>query len=243
MERNELTNRDFWKNYWLHAKLEPVSARPFYEKWLHFFPKAPAKFIEIGGFPGNHAAYFKKYHRYEASLIDFLTVDTVVRKVEILNGLNVGDLRSIQGDVLKTPADQKYDVVFSAGFVEHFTDTEQIFQKHCEYLKEGGTLFISLPNFNGISGWVQKWFDPENYKAHSLESMNPQVFENLVQKYGLKPLFIGFEGTPHLWLDHPEKVFVGFRVLIRVVSSVLQRTRGWLIGRFFSPYLIVVARK
>jgi SAM-dependent methyltransferase len=243
MSHPELTDRDFWINYWRSTTIDPVSAEPFFKKWLRYFPSGPVRFVEIGGFPGSYSAYFKKFLGYEVTLLDFVVDPEVIQRVEKINEIRAGSIEVIQADFVRAEVTRKFDVVFSAGFIEHFTDTDLVFRKHCDYLAKGGTLFISLPNFKGISGWIQKWVDPANYAAHSIESMNVDLMRDLCAHHGLTPHFVGYDGVPHVWLDHPEKSSKMVGRLVDLLSTILQQTRGWIKGKWISPFIIVVATK
>jgi 2-polyprenyl-3-methyl-5-hydroxy-6-metoxy-1,4-benzoquinol methylase len=61
---------------------------------------------------------------------------------------------------------------FPFGLIEHFNDTKFIIGEHLKFLKPGGTLFITLPNFKSVNGWVQRSFDKENYDKHNINSMD-----------------------------------------------------------------------
>lgn len=240
---NTLTTRQFWLDYWRNVRSQPVPRQVFFSSLLDRFPPAPARFLEIGGFPGTYSAYFRKYLGYEVSLLDFVIAPEVVAEVERVNGLAPETIRCIEGNLLERSPSPDFDVVFSAGFLEHFRETETLFSRHCDYLAPGGTLFISMPNFRGVSGWVQMCLDPANYAAHNLECMEPALLRSLAEKAGLENVRVEYHGVPHLWLEQTARGGRPVRRLVALLSALLQRSGEWLHGRWFSPYLVITATK
>jgi SAM-dependent methyltransferase len=241
-----LTSREFWMNYWSNSSIQEVDNTPFFKEFISLFPKSPARFIEIGGFPGTYSVYFKKYHQYDVTLLDFVIDKKAIAQIEEVNHLDVGTIKCTEGDLFDLAApENKYDVVFSAGFIEHFKDSKPVFKKHLEYLKDDGTLFVSVPNFKGIAGLVQRYFDPKNYAAHSLECMEIDFFKDLAKEENLEILFLNYAGTPHVWLDSPELLSSFSRMLVLLTSIFLQNLGRWFHfqNRFLSPYIILIAKK
>ena len=245
-DKDRLTTRNFWVDYWAKTKFGQVPSEMYISPLLHYLPKAPASIIEIGGFPGMFSTFFKKYQNYDVTLLDFVIVEEIIREMEKNNDLEKNSISIIEGDLFHITASKKFDIVFSAGFIEHFKNVEDVFRKHVEFLNEGGTLYISLPNFKGLNGITQKIFDRQNYDVHNIEVMQLEVFERLCAKYKLKIKFLDYYGPPHMWLDHPEKAgflarqFVSFgnRVL-HFMNIVL--SRRLMKGRLLSPYIGVIA--
>lgn len=245
-ESDRLTTRDFWVNYWAKTKAGVVTDYVFFNSLLHYFPKAPASMLEIGGFPGSLATYFKKFHKYDVTLLDYVIVSDIVHEVENINGLKKGEIQTIEGDLFELTPSKKFDVVISTGFIEHFTNVEDVFRKHVEYMNNGGTLFISVPNFKGISGFVQKWVDRPNYDVHNLDVMELSVFRNLSAKYNLKIKFLDYYGRPNMWIDHPEKTSLFARVFVKLTNIALKHTFRLTNGRFMksrtlSPFIVLIA--
>ena len=243
---NRLTSKEFWSEYWSQSKIRIIEEKTFFKDLIHLFPKAPVRFIEMGGFPGSYSVYFKKYHAYDVTLLDFVIEPKAIKQIEQINQLPIGEIKCIAGDLFDLPIPlDKYDVVFSAGLIEHFKDSKPVFKKHLDYLKDEGTLFVSVPNFKGIQGFIQKFIDRKNYDAHSLECMEINYFKNLADEYLLEIQFLDYYGTPHLWLDSPEIVPSFYRRCIRLLSMIMEKS-GRLFkfkNRLLSPYIILIAKK
>ncbi|RKX92288.1 MAG: hypothetical protein DRP84_10255 [Spirochaetes bacterium] len=62
----------------------------------------------------------------------------------------------IKGDVNNIPiSDNTFDVVFSTGLLEHFSEPKKIVNEMARVLKQGGLLIIQIPNFHtGSLMWL-----------------------------------------------------------------------------------------
>ncbi len=69
-----------------------------------------------------------------------------------------------------------FDVVYSAGVIEHFEDPSRIVRIHAELLKPGGLALITVPNLRGIYGRLAS---EETLAIHNLDIMTPQALRGL----------------------------------------------------------------
>jgi 2-polyprenyl-3-methyl-5-hydroxy-6-metoxy-1,4-benzoquinol methylase len=173
-------------------------------------------FLEIGFAPGKMLAWVAQ--RLGAVVTG---VDYSPRGVEVARGLFqtlglAADLRceSIFETTLQ-PA--SFDVVYSAGVIEHFEDPRQIVARHVDLLRPGGIALIHVPNYGGLYGSLQGKLDPDNLALHNLRIMSlaalralaPQQDELDVNAYtwgrmspwilSLPRLRIGRAGTALSW--------------------------------------------
>ncbi len=236
-----LTDREFWLNYWKGFQAAPVSENQFFEDLLDRLPQGKKRLLEVGGFPGSFCAYFKKKLGYDVTLVDFIAFPEPIRSVEKANQLGSGEIGSIEGDFFALQPERKFDVVFSAGFIEHFDDTRRVIARHLEWLADDGTLFITLPNFRGLNGFVQKTLDPKNFKAHNLQSMDLARLRETCASLGLHEVSVFYHGMPCLWLDHPEQIHPLIRKLVYLTSYAISKLPGK--GRFLAPHIVVLAKK
>lgn len=240
MVKAELTDKNFWTKYWSEYQPQEIN-EVLFSDLFQSFPEAPRSFIEIGGFPGTFATYFKKFKDYEVSLLDFFIFPKTLEEMERVNALPTGSIKVIEKDFLDFHSDQQYDIVFSAGFIEHFSDPGLILKKHYELLKDGGTLFISMPNFRGINGWVQKIFDREVYDAHNLEAMKLGRLQEMCQALGLTHYEIFYYGYASLWLEETAEVKPLSRKAVAWLSNLLSRIP--IKNRWFSPHIVLMGKK
>jgi SAM-dependent methyltransferase len=206
---NELTDKAFWANYWESKKglAFNVPANHTFYKLLGNIIKEhqPKSAIELGGFPGYYAIFLKKYFKLDTTLFDFYVHPQVLKEVLDANRLTEKDIAVIEGDLFNYQPEKQYDLVLSCGLIEHFNDTKDIIARHLQFLKPGGTLFITLPNFTGVNGWVQRKYDMDNYGKHNISSMNPELLAGYCKELGLKNIEAGYYGKFSIWLENNEQ--------------------------------------
>jgi len=143
--------------------------------------KAGDAYLEIGCAPGKLLAWVSARLRAKGSGLDYS--ETGVRNCESLFSALELDIAlhhaDLFGDVLPKSS---YDVVASFGFIEHFDDPREAVRRHVELLRPGGTAVICIPNYGGIYGRLQAYFDPDNLSLHNLSIMTPQSLVGLVDK-------------------------------------------------------------
>jgi 2-polyprenyl-3-methyl-5-hydroxy-6-metoxy-1,4-benzoquinol methylase len=237
---NELTDFEFWEKYWTYNNVV-IEEGVFFKKLILDFPKE-AKLIEIGGFPGKLAAYFKKFKNYNVTILDFYIDQSVIKRVEEANDLPLGSINFIKGDLLKMDLKEQYDIVCSFGFLEHFMDTRTIIERHLKLLNKGGTLFITIPNFTGINGWFQKVFHIENYEKHNIQCMNIKTLKKIVQGLKLESDQVGFFGTPGIWLEKEASASNFILFMITNINRVLKRM-PFRENFLLAPYIFIKAKK
>ncbi|MCX2573963.1 class I SAM-dependent methyltransferase [Pedobacter sandarakinus] len=246
---NLLTDRAFWVNYWERKKGLAVQLPAnylFHRQLAEVVSKNDVKdAIELGGFPGYYAVFLKKYLKLDVTLLDYFVHPPVVQALLEKNDLKESDIHIIETDLFNYQPEKQYDLVLSCGLIEHFNDTADIINRHIAFVKPGGTLFITLPNFNAVNGWFQKTFDKENYDKHNIESMNPRLLKNICEAAGLKQVQAGYFGRFSVWLEDESQKSIAVRFFKKAV---------WITGKIFtkiipfdsknlSPYIILVAKK
>ncbi len=246
---NELTDKAFWANYW-ESKNDLAFSVPTnytFHKLLKqlVVEKKIDTAIELGGFPGYYAIFLKKYLGLNTTLFDFYVHPHILKEVLQANQLSTNDVRLIEGDLFNYEPTQQYDLVLSCGLIEHFNDTKDIITKHLQFLKPGGTLFITLPNFTGVNGWVQRKYDMSNYEKHNINCMQPQLLANYCKELGLKNIEAYYYGKFSIWLENKAQQTTLTKVFIKTL---------WLIGKVItklvpieskslSPYIVVTATR
>jgi len=244
---NNLTDRSFWKAFW-ESKKDLI----FYIKPDYVFGDILAKLIkengiksavELGGFPGYYSIYLKKYEHLDTTLFDYYVHEGLVKQLLAKNGLQDGDIKIIEADLFNYTPAEKYDMVLSFGLIEHFSDTKAIINTHLQFLKPGGTLFITLPNFTGVNGWVQRKFDLDNYNKHYIDCMNPAFLAESCKQLGLKNIESYYHGKYTVWLENRDQksgivkaLVKGIWTGIKVASKLTSKQ-----SKALSPYIVVKA--
>lgn len=202
-DASALTDEAFWDAYWRHLKLpvavDETRARPYEREILGVFKRfvpvsRGSRALEIGGAPGGYLAYVSRTFGYEAHAIDssrvgclkleenfqHLKIPVTVYCRDVLDG-NLSDL-------------PKFDLVYSLGVIEHFSDPVPIVSKHVELAKPGGLVVLGLPNFRGISRLILKLTRPELFSAHNLRTMDIRTWAAFERELGLEVVFRHYVG-------------------------------------------------
>lgn len=236
---NNITTQSDWQDYWRNYRFDKIPDNVVFEKYMPLL-KQGKSFIEIGGFPGIHAAYFYKQGITDVTILDFYMDSKIVRKLEKLNHIPENTIQCINADFFKFSSDKKYDIVFSSGFVEHFHNTHDVISRHVDLLSENGQLLILIPNFRGLNGWIQRGFDKDNLNAHNLRSMEIHYLNEIMQTFGLNDVRIEYIGKPMLWLE-PKPENKDKQKLIKMLSYAIKLFP--IKGRFLSPFIAIYAGK
>lgn len=248
-QQNELTDKAFWTAYWeSKSNLDIFVNRDFlFHKQLQQVVEqhSPQTAIELGGFPGHYAIFLKKHYGLHATLLDYFVHRAILKKVLHKNQLESEAIEIIETDLFKHKPELQYDLVLSCGLIEHFQDTSDILQRHIQFLRPGGTLWLTLPNFRGVNGWVQKYFDRANYDRHYIACMDLDLLRQVCQELGLKNIQVQYIQRFSVWLENKSQKPLLTRVLVKTI---------WLVGkvltkfipfesRLLSPYIMVQAQK
>lgn len=249
MNQNELTDRDFWINYWQSKPdlvFEIPPQFPFVKELDSLIKTHRIKtLLEIGGFPGYYSIWATRAAKVESTLLDFVIHEPIVHELEKANQLPKRAIRIWETDLFTTQADSRFDLVFSNGLVEHFHDTTDIIQRHAQFLKPGGILYFTIPNFKSLNGWFQKVFDPQNYAKHNIECMDIEHLKKACVEAGLEDIEVRYTGYFTIWLEDLKSKQFWLRALrfivwfpIKVFFKLFP-----INSKAFSPYLEVKARK
>jgi len=246
---NNLTNRSFWQSFWEAKKglIFPVKADYMFGRMLGKLKadKNLKTAVELGGFPGYYTVYLKKYQQLDTTLFDYYIHRPIINDLLKVNGLMQADVNIIENDLFTYQPAVQYDLVTSFGLIEHFNDTKDIINQHLKFLKPGGVLFITLPNFKSLNGWVQRKFDLDNYHKHNIESMNPALLADYCRQLGLKEVEAMYDGRFSVWLENKQQQSNFTKAFLKTL---------WLAGKVFtkvvpieskalSPYIVVKAVK
>lgn len=161
----------------------------------------------------------------EATALDF-TSDT--SKISDSFASIGGILKEIvQADFLQHEPTQKYDLVLSNGFIEHFLSYDDVLDRHLSYLKPGGALLIIVPYKRFLRKYYGLLADQANLKAHNLKCMKIKVFRDFASRNGLVirclSYYGGFAYKVHQNLNLPQKVvYKVIRGLARKLNPLLE---------------------
>ena len=202
-EASALTDETFWDAYWQQLRL-PVSvdekrSHPYEREILRVFKQVVpvdhgSRALEIGGAPGGYLAFVSRTFGYEAHAIDSspvgcLKLEENFRQLGIPVSVYCRDV--LAGDLSDLP---RFDLVYSLGLIEHFSDPAAIVRKHVELAKPGGLVLLGMPNFRGISRPILKLTRPELFSTHNLRTMDIRTWSAFERELGLEVVFRRYVG-------------------------------------------------
>lgn len=241
--------------------MDMLSAYDDYLLWHavfpHFLPQGAAglSVVEIGSAPGDFLVRFAQTLGAEPYGVEY-TAHGAARNRQVFatagySGDNVIESDFFSDTFLAANA-ERFDIVVSRGFIEHFVDAPAVVERHVALLKEGGLLFILIPNLRGIYYPWTRQFNPDQLPLHNLDLMKAENFRKACAAPGLDILRCGHFGTFSFWMftAPPEARLANrFIRLLHIAQRGLNFLLRLIFGRngcesaAFSPNLILVARK
>jgi len=224
-----------------------------YKKYM---PKTKgAKVLEVGSAPGYNLVRLSQTFDFIPFGIEYSDSGVELnRSIFISHNLNPDNV--IQADFLSDEFHKQYkryfDIVISAGFIEHFTDVEDIIEKHINLLTKGGYLIVSIPNLRGVN-YILQWVFQRKILLSMVDIniMQKGEFLKMFDKECLLTLFCDYYGTFNFGLfntkrNSPLRFVLTFcmilQLILNLVFRLLFRNKG-VESRLFSPYLIFIGIK
>lgn len=218
-----------------------------------YLPKTPgAKVIEIGSAPGHHLVQLWKVFGYEPFGVEYAPGGAEINR-EIFAGVGIRRDNVIEADFFDEGfADahrEKFDIVISGGFIEHFQNAKDVVRRHLDLLKPGGYVAVSIPNFRGLNYLLLRLLQHEVIPMHNFEIMRLNAFRGLFCPRQVECLFCRYFGTFSLGLfdggdadvDRPlRRLVVGSKIFINPLLHLLPVQ---IDSRFTSPMLMYIGRK
>ena len=244
---NKFTNQAFWRKYWSSKKnIKKITANLAFSDIFdrELSKKSGQSMIEIGGFPGICAMYFKKYWGFQSTLLDYVFNKKETGKLLEVNNLKPEDITIINNDFLKYKSKIKYDLVFSLGFIEHFNDISDVISRHWSLTKRGGKMIIGIPNFYGINGVYQKLFDLKNLEIHNLKAMDTVILKKIMKKLKITKYKIFYKSGALVWLENIKSRNTLLQIFTYMLNIIgLGLTRLGIKGKIISTHIFIIAQK
>nr|MBN2276137.1 class I SAM-dependent methyltransferase [candidate division Zixibacteria bacterium] len=174
------------------AKL-PVVQKPLYDiqnKLQTHLPHTPEhSLIEIGCAPGGWMAYFHKCFGYRVAGLEYAEGAAEATKTN-MKLLDIEASVFVQDFFTYDCEKNKYDIVFSAGFLEHFRDMSVVMNRICALSRK--YVVTMVPNVFGINGFISKTIRPRVYAEHN--TIDIPILKTLHMDCGMKTLFCDYAG-------------------------------------------------
>jgi SAM-dependent methyltransferase len=258
-----LTDRAYWENNWAR----PDGRRPLGGQIRRRYPTlvldhllrarlasaTDRRFLEVGCGTGKWLIYFHETFGYSVTGCDYAAASCAMAAGNLERAGIRGTV--VQADLFALTG--AYDVVFSAGLIEHFVKPEEVLEKFVSLLNPGGTLISTVPNLAGVSGWYHRRWKPETFTTHRVVTSGDMV--GWYQGLGLQRVEAGAYGSvvparfprDKIRSQHPWLYRVLWPAVLRPLTGLTSRGCRWGFTRFgvrldserFSPYLYAFGEK
>lgn len=187
--------------------LERLSSYDEHQIWNRIYrwylPGPGATVVEIGSAPGEHLVRLSEAFGLVPYGIEYSSAGAQLnRAVFAAGGLEPGHVLELDffSDECLARCRERFDVVISRGFVEHFEEPARVVARHLELLKPGGLLVVTIPNLRGVNGGLTRLFHPELLPMHNLAIMSKAAFSRLFDSARVRPLACAYVGTFSFYL-------------------------------------------
>lgn len=267
MKNKKLTNKDYWddiyqRNFYI---LNTLSNFRWLQSYYHFvFQKILSRYIdlsrhknvlEVGCAPGNYLVKLNRFFSLTPFGVEYAekgyqeTIQNFERNK--LPGSNIF-LMDFFSENFQKQNYERYDLVFSAGFIEHFSDPRSVILKQLDLTKKGGLLICLIPNVRYLNEWIS---------PRDIVSLHNQ---SIMERSNFRKIFLTIPKTSVLYCEYFGGVFnfgmlnmknyflkllVIFLLIIqRFTLDLLQKIVFILFqkdftSRYTSPSLLCILRK
>jgi 2-polyprenyl-3-methyl-5-hydroxy-6-metoxy-1,4-benzoquinol methylase len=241
-----LTSQDYWEKHWQqYTELDDLGGGcELFDDVAPFLPPGEGKtFFEVGCAPGRILADFCGRLGFTAHGLDFASDPEVIERNLGKAGIKVGKVH--RADFFSWQPEERYDVVASFGFIEHFDDAARVVDRHFEIVKPGGMVVIGMPNFGGAQRALHWLFDRKNLLRHNTRIMNLPFLEEAARRNRAEIVQARYTGGHFsFWLDE-EAPLIARKVVWKVVPplrGVANRVVPGESNPWFSPFLFAIYR-
>jgi len=250
-----LTSKNYWNNYHNHYGTSKIvrlinlrSKKSLYYRELTRiikpYIKSNSKIIEVGCAPGNSLIKISRLFKLQPYGVEYTkrgvetTRDNFKRNNFDPKNIFYADFFSKK---FQKENQDKYDIVSSFGFIEHFDDASKVIDSHLNILKKGGTLIISIPNFNLkirnrllFSLISKKTMDMYNFSIMEPDNLR-KVTPNYIKINELRYYGNQFENLLFSFIPNSENIILRyFKIFLLLLTSIFQKL-------LVDPLLIVIS--
>lgn len=215
-----------WNTNYSNRAVELIGSKHPIVQLLHtFIPKNSGNAIEFGCCPGNFLGHLGLMG-YTLHGID---LSPSIKNMETqYRSKNFSCGSFVQQDFFDfcSHTSMKYNVVTSFGFIEHFTNYEEVFFHHCRLVENNGYVFVTFPNFKGkLQFALHSLFDRSNLEMHNLESMSLEPYIKMLKALKFKVLFADYFGGFSFWRENSGELpdSQELRALYSAVEELLKK--------------------
>jgi 2-polyprenyl-3-methyl-5-hydroxy-6-metoxy-1,4-benzoquinol methylase len=209
---------------------------------LKQYVKPSHKYLEIGCAPGKMLAWVAGRLKAEVEGLDY-SEPGIAQCQKLFNVLGLKVILHQEDFFNHHISQSSFDIVTSFGVIEHFDNAQLAVRKHFDLVKPGGVAVIVIPNYGGIYGRLQHWFDSSNIKLHNIEIMNLQGLKSLADSLEAQSSRVYTFGSMSPWLVNFDKRLPGFAAkVISLGINVIGLLQPFTI-KSMAPLLVLEIRK
>ncbi|MGH9355991.1 MAG: class I SAM-dependent methyltransferase [Terriglobia bacterium] len=196
MER--LTDASYWEEEWW-KKGRPRRLRLYRDfdyETIRLLRRAAgskqARMLELGAGGSRILPYLAARFGHEVFGADFSPAGC---RLLCRNFAFIGASGSVVCEDLFQPSlrPEQFDVVFSCGLIEHFSDTRAAIEQHVRLLRCGGRVALIVPNLQGLQGSICKRLAPRLWARHRV--FGPADLVRILRNLGLRQIRSGYLGS------------------------------------------------
>ncbi len=241
------TNKIFWDKYFdkhshKPSRVEDSLFSDIFNKYLE--PDPNKSVLEIGCANSSFLCYLAKKFGYKAYGIDYS--DAITRTADLFKFNGLPDPILYKEDFFSWQPGQKFDLVCSFGFIEHFEDINLVVAKHSELVAPEGKLLITLPHFAHGQYLLHWLIDRDNLKKHNAKIMNLSSIRNAIEKTSLKIEFLSYYKTFGFWIERENLAWWEKIIYWKIIKmgKVITKIFGYNHpNSIFSPHIVCVAKR
>lgn len=217
-------------------------------------PLPGATVVEIGSAPGEHLVRLSETFGLVPHGIEYS--EEGVRSNRALfasRGLDPSKVDAVDffSDECLDRNRERFDVVVSRGFIEHFEEPGAVVDRHLDLLRPGGLLVVTIPNLQGVNLALTRLFHPELIPMHNLSIMAKGPFLQLFDTNRVRPVACAYVGTFSFYLFNVKegsrlapllRLCMKGQALLNVLFRTFLGDRG-AENRLTSPQLIFMGIK
>lgn len=250
----DLTDSAYWDKEWQRSTKRKSynPKKPFQLALGRLFqailPSGHHEVLEVGVGASVWLEYMETKLGYTAFGIDYSPTGCE-QAVENFPTSTNRDPRIILGDAFQPPlASNSFDIVYSLGVAEHFTQPEPFLDACLRLVRPNGLLLTTIPNKRNLGGRFEARFNSENYRRHNAMRLEQLVMahRNLGLSIEVAKYFgpITLSSLPDPAQRHARTLTRIHRLLNRCITQPLHATLAdWPRSPMTSSFIAVLARK
>ncbi|MFH1371294.1 MAG: class I SAM-dependent methyltransferase [Planctomycetota bacterium] len=277
---NRLSDRSYWDLVHIHQASDRKTGLPskklhllaksilgerclrYYSDYLlwdvilprHLPKQKGLKVLEVGSAPGDTLVRLKETFGYIPYGVEYSQPGAELNRRKFIEH-NINPSNVIQADFFSPEFQDKYrgyfDIVLSSGFIEHFTNVEDVIRGHINVLAKGGHLVVIIPNLRGINYFLGYVFNRKVLPMHNMTIMRKKEFRWLFNAELMECKLCDYFGTFDFGVFNtpegsPLRFLLGFcKMWQAIFNAAFPRLFGdkGAESSFFSPYLIFIGVK